>query len=398
MEFKKLQQLISKYNAGKASSDERALLEEWYDQVHGTDLGYKEAQAEVLKREIRAGIDRALVEQPRDGEMPVSRTSWKIKTRWMQWAAVLTVTLGISVYMYQDTHREQITKNNRIKKYTNDIQPGSNKATLTLAGGSKIILNSLKDGSLITEGNTAISKTSDGQLVYNLSDTKGKSNTAELNIISTPLGGQYQVTLSDGTKVWLNSASSLKFPPTFQGNVRNVEITGEAYFEVAKNSKMPFLVKVGDTQIKVLGTHFNVMAYPDEKNQETTLLEGSVIVSRHSAADKGKDVNFRILSPGQQASIEANSNVIDVLPHIDTDYITAWKDGLFLFDNTNIEKVMNQVRRWYNAEIIYDGVKPEVKFTGVIPRSNNLSDLLGVLELAGGVNFNIKGNKVIVTR
>ncbi|HEY0669370.1 MAG TPA: FecR domain-containing protein [Sphingobacteriaceae bacterium] len=390
MDLQELQQLIRRYNSGQASPEEKARLERWYEQINGNDPDYNGADREVVKEQIRSGISQRLSSQPDTG---YSRRI-NLQSRWMQWAAVLLIAMGISFYFYQHNLKREVTVNKAVKKYTDDLKPGGNKATLTLAGGQEIVLNNASNGILVNEGNAAIRKTRDGQLVYNSSGSTRKSHPSEINIISTPVGGQYQVTLSDGTKVWLNSASSLKFPPVFSGNARHVEVTGEAYFEVAKN-KIPFYVKALNTKIKVLGTHFNVMAYSDEEIQETTLLEGSVNISRNSGSGGIHNSNYT-LSPGQQARISSNSNTINVLRGVDTDYITAWKDGLFLFDNTAIEKVMNQVRRWYNAEIIYESRRPEVRFTGVIPRSNNLSDLLRVLEMAGGVKFSIKGNRIIV--
>lgn len=388
MELQELQQLIRRYNSGQASPEEKARLERWYEQVNGNDPDYNEADREVVKEQIRSGISQRLSSQSDTGY------SWRInlQSRWMQLAAVLLIAMGISFYFYQHNLKRDVAVNKVVKKYADDLKPGGNKATLTLAGGQEIVLNNARNGILVNEANTAIRKTRDGQLVYNTSGSTSKLHSSEINIITTPAGGQYQVTLSDGTKVWLNSASSLKFPPVFSGNARHVEVTGEAYFEVAKN-KIPFYVKALNTRVKVLGTHFNVMAYSDEEIQETTLLEGSVNISMNSS---GIHDNNYTLSPGQQARVSPSSNSINVLRGVDTDYITAWKDGLFLFDNTSIEKVMNQVRRWYNAEIIYESRRPEVRFTGVIPRSNNLSDLLRVLEMAGGVKFNIKGNRIMV--
>lgn len=388
MELQELHQLIKLYNSGQASPEEKARLERWYEQVNGNDPDYNEADREVVKEQIRSGISQRLSSQSDTGYS--GRIN--LQSRWMQLAAVLLIAIGISFYFYQHSLKREVTVNKVVKKYADDLKPGGNKATLTLAGGQEIVLNNARIGILVNEANTAIRKTRDGQLVYNTSGSTSKLHSSEINMITTPAGGQYQVTLSDGTKVWLNSASSLKFPPVFSGNARHVEVTGEAYFEVAKN-KIPFYVKALNTRVKVLGTHFNVMAYSDEEIQETTLLEGSVNISMNSG---GIHDNNYTLSPGQQARVSPSSNSINVLRGVDTDYITAWKDGLFLFDNTSIEKVMNQVRRWYNAEIIYESRRPEVRFTGVIPRSNNLSDLLRVLEMAGGVKFNIKGNRIMV--
>lgn len=265
----------------------------------------------------------------------------------------------------------------------NDIEPGGNKAILTLADGSVIILEDSKNGVLAQQGNTEVLKT-DGKLAYNVSQSS--ANKPMFNTISTQRGGQYQVVLPDGSKVWLNSVSSLRFPTFFNGNQRRVEITGEAYFEVAQNKEIPFVVSVNGAEIEVLGTHFNVNAYSDESIIRTTLLEGSVKFA--------KDGNVAILNPGQQSQLSLNGN-LKTINNVEVENVIAWKNGFFLFEASDFKTVSKQLSKWYDVEFIYDR-EIEDLFYGKIPRNTKLSDLLTALSLTGKVNFKIEGKKIIV--
>ncbi len=267
----------------------------------------------------------------------------------------------------------------------NDIAPGGNKATLTLADGNVVVLNDQQNGTLSSQGNTKIIKLTEGKVAYNAANT-GSVQTA-FNTISTPRGGKYQVVLADGTNVWLNAASSIRFPTAFTGKERTVEITGEAYFEVAKNKAMPFKVKASTVQVEVLGTHFNVMAYTDEAASKTTLLEGSVKIS-----SSGRQT---IIAPGQQASVARGSNSINVLDGVDLDETVAWKNGMFMFNNTGIETIMRQIARWYDVEVSYDGPVTTDHFTGKVSRNSTAAQVLKILELSD-IHFTISGKKIIV--
>jgi ferric-dicitrate binding protein FerR (iron transport regulator) len=271
------------------------------------------------------------------------------------------------------------------KQYKTDIQPGGNKALLTLADGSTIILDSAQNGALSTQGNIRIIKLDDGQLTYNRSGARSSSKVL-YNTISTPNGGQYQLTLADGSQVWLNAASSIRFPASFTGKERRVEITGEAYFEVAKDPSMPFIVSVDDVEVQVLGTHFNVMAYKDEPKLETTLLEGSVKFV--------KDNNSAMLKPGQQLQLTQKEQ-FKVVSGIDLTKVVAWKNGLFDFNGSDFETIARKLSRWYNVEVVYNK-KIDDLFYAEIPRNTKLSDVLKALELTGKINFEIEGSKIIV--
>jgi len=306
-------------------------------------------------------------------------------------AAVVLIGVSISAVLWfkNDGMNGEAAQKVSVK-YKNDIAPGTDKAMLTLADGSQIPLNGQAQSDLASQGNAQISKTSGGTLVYEAGTTVQDGNDTEIfNMVSTPQGGKYQLILSDGTKVWLNANSSLRFPAEFKGKNRKVELNGEAYFEVTKNAHHPFSVASGEAAVEVLGTHFNVMSYKDEPTSETTLLEGSVRLKKGTAE--------QLLKPGQQAVYSAGTSAIRV-SEVDTEEAVAWKNDLFIFDGTDIDQVMRQIKRWYNVEVIYSGTKPTGHFTGVIPRNRTVSKVLDLLESAGGVNFGVDGNKIIVKK
>jgi hypothetical protein len=274
--------------------------------------------------------------------------------------------------------------------------PKSTKAIITLANGQKIYMDSLNEGTLATQGNIKVVKTADGQIVYN-----GASTEMMFNTLYNPRGSKViNLTLNDGTKVWLNSESSLKYPMAFAGNERRVEITGEAYFEVMHDATKPFYVSKGATAVEVLGTHFNVNAYEEEADIKITLLEGSVKVSQASV--NGSE--SLTIKPGQQARVSAsetspqNKNGVghlSMVAGVDVDDVMAWKNGLFSFRNSDIKTVMQQLARWYNIEVEYQGAVPSQHFSGKIGRELNLSDVLNGLQLTK-VHFKMEGRKIVI--
>lgn len=260
------------------------------------------------------------------------------------------------------------------------VLPGGNKAVLTLADGSAVTLDSAGNR-VITQAGTAI-RQQGGQLEYKDQENAGVG----FNTLRTPRGGQFKITLGDGTKVWLNAASSLRYPTAFTTGSRMVEVTGEAYFEVAKDPEKPFLVKLSEENtITVLGTRFNVNAYTDETSINTTLLEGSVRVSVKN--------NTRILQPGQQARVTAAGD-ISVVP-ADTEQAIAWKNEIFNFRDADIQAVMRQLSRWYDVEVVYKGKAPVSRFQGEIQRNLPLHDVLEGLETTG-IRFTLEGRKIII--
>jgi transmembrane sensor len=306
---------------------------------------------------------------------------------WMKRVAVAACFIGILsigiVYLTRKNSNNLAANHHKSKVFTNDVNAGTQKATLTLANGAKILLDDAKNGTLSSQGNTRVVKTN-GKLAYNANNNDLIGNV--YNTVSTPRGGHYQVILPDGSQVWLNAASSIYFPTAFTGKERKVEITGEAYFEVAKNKTLPFVVKINNSEVRVFGTHFNVMAYADEAAIKTTLLEGSVQFSNGLAS--------YMLKPGEQSEL-TKSGQVKVISGVDVDNAIAWKNNMFDFENTDIESVMRQLSRWYDVDVVYNK-KVNDRFFAEIPSSSKLSEVLKALELTGKVNFDIQGRKIII--
>lgn len=308
-------------------------------------------------------------------------------------AAAILICAGLAVsllYLTRSTKKPPATIASVVQR--TDIAPGGNKAVLTLANGTKIILDSAKNGTISMQGNTKIVKLKSGQLAYNAPFTGSRQIPADLkeelyNTITTPRGGQYQVTLPDGTKVWLNAGSSLRFPNEFAGKERKVEVTGEAYFEVAKNEQQPFAVMADGTRIDVLGTHFDVMTYKDEGVSKVILLQGAVKVR--------KDGDDLILKPGQQAAWKG-SGQMEKMAAPDLQGIIAWTNDAFWFNDDTIETVMRKLSRWYDVDIKIEGSIPQ-HFAGFIPRNVSFSKVFEVLQATGHMHYKIEGNQIIVS-
>jgi transmembrane sensor len=268
-----------------------------------------------------------------------------------------------------------------------DIAPGKNSATLTLTDGKKIVLTSDVKGELATESGVSITKAADGQLIYEIKDQQN-SDPKAVNQLSTARGESYQLRLPDGTMVWLNAASSITYPVSFSdAALREVKLAGEAYFEVAKDKKRPFLVTTIQQQIRVLGTEFNVNAYPDEPETKTTLLEGTIKLSL------GEGSQNRILKPGEQATLAGTQLSVST---VDVERAIDWKNGDIVFQSEPLTSLMRRVSRWYNVSVIYaDGVDKEGTFTGKVSRNKPVSVLLKALQSAG-LKFEVIGNKIIV--
>lgn len=269
----------------------------------------------------------------------------------------------------------------------NNVMPLHNRqASLTLANGASIALDSITTGTLAHQNGAVVLKSGQGHLAYRPTAPENSSTSLPAyNTLRTPKGSDYQLVLSDGTNVWLNAASSITFPVAFTGNMREVAITGEAYFEVSGNAAMPFRVKVNDAVIEVLGTHFNISAYTEDHTVKTTLLEGAVRVVKGN--------NKLLLHPGQQALFSNGNDAINLIPHADGEAAVAWKNGVFDFRDQDIETVMNQIGRWYNMEIIYEGAKPQAPIIGMMSRSTDLATALKSLELTSGIHFRIKAGQ-----
>lgn len=316
-------------------------------------------------------------------------------------AAIIGLLIALSIiYVNKNFKPSAHPSTTDLSQVKNDISPGGNRAELILANGQKISLDSTKSGELVQMENVKVSKIDHGQLAFQLGtvgedQTQNGSATLSWNTLRTPFGGQYQITLSDGSKAWLNAASSIKFPSVFGPGARQVETSGEVYFEIAQNAEKPFLVKIvgasGATlgKVLVLGTAFNINAYSDESTLKTTLVKGKVRVAPPQQHDNVT------LSPGQQATLDAEGN-IHVKENVNTDEALAWKNGLFDFEGDDIESVMRQIARWYNVDVKYEN-NTSAHFMGTISRGVNLSEVLKMLELTGAVHFRIEGRTITVT-
>jgi transmembrane sensor len=389
-------ELIAKYLRDELTVPEQRELEQWLNaSVHNQELFEKLTDETLINQQLEvfsaAEHDKAWEKiAGSTGFKKTTITPFKLKQLFPYAAAVvllLTVGIGLNRYILKKT------TNKPLALHKPDILPGSNKAVLTLANGSKIILNDAENGKIARQQNIVINKTQTGELIYNVDGSFKTARQPKLadiiamNTLTTPRGGQYEVVLPDGTKVWLNAASSLRYPTSFPGNERRVELTGEAYFEVAKNAAQPFFVKTTNQTVEVLGTHFNINSYSDEVSTKTTLLEGRVNVTNTSGMLLVK------LKPGQQAI--GTINGMKVNTDVDVEEAIAWKNGKFMFKNTDLPTIMRLLSRWYDVDVEYQGTIAEKHYMGRISRHVPVSQVFEILKTSG-VNFTIIGRKIIV--
>lgn len=339
----------------------------------------------VLQMGVPGEPDALLFKNIRNRIAAIEETPQPLRVRWRAYAAaaaILLLILAGSAFWY--LHQPPATQ--VADQYEHNIAPGGNKAVLTLADGTQITLDSARIGALAQQGGINVVKQDSGQLVYH--GEGAGSNTMQYNILTIPRGGQFQLTLPDGTKVWLNSVSSLKYPIAFNGKERVVELQGQGYFEIAQRPDQPFKVKVHDMEVQVLGTHFDVMAYYDEHAIKTTLLKGAVQVKQ--------GVVTRLLRPGQQA---VRNNITGTLSvqQADVDKATAWKSGFFEFDDADLPAILRQISRWYDVELIDETKGGTGLFWGRINKNLPLPSVLKALA-SNGVHFRIEGKKVTIFR
>jgi ferric-dicitrate binding protein FerR (iron transport regulator) len=301
-------------------------------------------------------------------------------------AASIALVVTIGGYFYYNTQHTNIKQTNTA---VTDVAPGKQGATLTLANGEKIRLSEASNGELAKQQGVVVSKTTNGQLIYEIKEsTQGENNLNAINTLTTAKGETYQVRLPDGSLVWLNAASSLTYSANLiESGKRRVRLDGEGYFEIAKDKAHPFVVQTDKQEVEVLGTHFNVNAYADENNVKTTLIEGSV---RIIIPSKGGVV----LTPGHQAILGANKEI--KVEEIDAQTAVAWKNGEFVFERENIKSIMRKLARWYNVDVIYEGDVEKKALWGSISKYSNVSKVLEMLSGTGAVAFEIRGNKIIV--
>lgn len=306
------------------------------------------------------------------------------RKKWFRYAGAIVIVLGVGLYFFTSNKKDSSEKPIVTKTPATDVEPGKEGAILTLEDGSKMVLDSLGNGVVATQNGTKV-LLQNGQLVYEAGHSP--QTVIGYNTMATPKGRQFQLTLPDGSKVWLNAASSIRYPTVFAGNERKVEVTGEAYFEVVKNAASPFRVKIDEeTEVEVLGTHFNVNSYDNEESINTTLLEGSVSV-KNSA---GK----LVLKQGQQARV-AGKEKIKLVADVDVEKVMAWKNGVFNFQDATLEEVMRQLERWYDIEIVYEKNIPTLEFYGKMGKDLSLQTVLRGLEKSN-VHFRIEGRKLVV--
>jgi transmembrane sensor len=418
--------LIEKFLEERLSPEEDRELTEWLAEAEHnnsffqqiTDRNvlreklkiYASADSEAIWQKTLQKIDGAKLDGAKLLDLYPENKTFRIPFGKMAAAAsiILFISAGTWYYFSQSSQNQTAKTNSNETAIKNRIVPGSNKATLTLGDGSTIVLTNMQNGNVADQGQAQITKT-DGRLIYNKKlDSKGSSIGQEIyNTVTTPRGGEYQITLPDGSKVWLNAASSLRFPIAFAGNERIVELTGEAYFEVnlqeqpptkdvaarkGKNAKTPFIVKINTpagnkNEVEVLGTHFNVMAYTEEGTIKTTLIEGKVKVTSGS--------NYQTIHPGEQAKLEEGKIMVQ---NVDAEDVIGWTSGFIPVGGPDIEYTLRQIARWYDVNIIYEGKKPDVSFEGKLPRGASIENIIKLLNANNiKARLNEKDRTIIVT-
>ncbi|TAN17262.1 MAG: FecR family protein [Chitinophagaceae bacterium] len=415
MQQERLSYLLKQYKDGSLTEKETEELKtfcspgqepellDWIQQRMETQRSSRDnipaAELQALTAKILS-LDKPGIREERVKATAVRRMRHSKIVRWA--AAVILLLIGASVYYYT-VKRTDEGKAPKISATGNDVAPGSNKAILTLANGSKVLLDSVSNGIVTSQGNSKVIKVANGMIAYNNSQRTTHRlplTTVSYNTLTTPRGGQYQLKLPDGTKVWLNAASSITFPTAFTGNERKVKVTGETYFEVAKDPSQPFIVyypsPIGGGQegaVQVLGTYFNINAYNDEPAMKVTLLAGKIKILSNVEGGQSS-----VIRPDEQVQVNRDGSMT-VNTEVDTSETVAWKNGKFKFDNTSLTELMRQLSRWYNVTVIYTGDVKEntgkYAFVGEIKRDSDLSLVLKLLEL-GGVHFKIDGRKLIV--
>ena len=386
--------MLDRYLKNQANTKEKEKLDEFFEE-NSNSIEASKSIENVSKLEdkifnyIQFGIKEQVKKESTLNRMPYLQVA----------ASILVIFLfSTTIYFYRSSlaSKSQLPIAQSVAKLE-DKQPAKNIAILTLGNNSQIVLDEASSGEIAQEGGVSILKTDKGELVYKIRNSN-KLSTNDLNkynTISTPMGGKFKVILPDGSLVLLNAASTLKYPVHFDEKLRKVSFTGEAYFEIAKledkrKKRVPFYVYSNDQIVEVLGTHFNINSYDNEEYSKTTLLEGSVKITNEKSAATAK-----ILKPGQQAVIKRGDVQTKVMI-ADEAQALAWKDGYFLFKNTNIKDVVNELERWYNVDIQYEDEMEFENITGYISRNVKISSVLKMLQLSGIVNYEISGSKIII--
>lgn len=388
------QGLLDKYVSNACSPEEAAELFRYFGEAGANRLLLKQLQQQFnqsllypypdMPEEQRQRMEERLLRQINPAKpIPLYRNKW-----WQMAAAVALLVICGSIYLWHSHPAAQAPAITTAQPIVANPQvvPGTNKAVLTLSDGSTVALDSTGNSMLAMQGSARI-RQQGGSLVY---DVAGANTSPAYNTIHTPRGGQYKLVLSDGSRVWLNAASSLRFPAAFAKGERVVQLNGEAYFEINEDAKRPFRVELNNNQsIMVLGTHFNVMAYDDEQAVRTTLLAGKVKVTRDHFSE--------LLQPGQQATLNKHKPGIDIAGHVNLEEVMAWKNGMFQFEGNDIHTVMRQISRWYNTNVVFaPRVNENAHFWGAISRNADISEVLQVLEMTEEVHFKIENGIINV--
>lgn len=370
--------LAAKWESGNINPEEELELNRWYQTLRDADIHipveFAVSESEHEHR-LWLSIQQNIGDQMQLRRLRTRRVFMKVA------AAVALVVFGLAFF----TSKYKAGHADRLEEAAKDIKPGKFGATLTLADGRIIKLDSAANGVIARESGISIVKSADGQVNYIIS---GEQKRKMANTLSTSRGETYKITLPDGSKIWLNAASSLTYNAALvDSGLRKVRMEGEAYFEIAKDETHPFIVESGNQKIQVMGTHFNVNAYEDELTLRTTLIEGSVQVSQRASSE--------ILKPGEQA---VNRNGSIVVQKADPELAVAWKNHKFTFERLSVQEIMKMIERWYDVNIIYEGEIPKVKFLGSVSRFENVSKVLKALESTGNVHFEIKGKTIYVSK
>lgn len=378
MHIDEFKDLLEKYLDDRISPEERRQLAVALEDPSCAQLLEETIYGELVARAYEGTPDegiRQLIMQRLDQEVAPVRTIRPRRYQWAAAAAILVLVAGAYLWL------QRPAKHPAMQPPIAHVVPGSNKAVLTLSDGSTITLDSTGH-QVIRQGATAIHQQG-GQLKY---DAQSASAAIQYNTLATPRGGQFRITLPDGTQVWLNAASTLRYPTAFTGPERLVEVNGEAYFEVAGNAARPFKVKIKNAEVLVLGTSFNVNAYADEPITQTTLLQGSIKLSANN--------NQVLLKPGQQATLATGKEFH--IDEVNPNDAIAWKNGYFLFKNESIESVMRTIARWYDVDVTYQGDVTKQRLGGTVSRYEKLEDLLKTIELTKSLKFKIEGRRVTI--
>lgn len=396
----RIKDLIIKHLKDELTVEEQLELREWINTSdYNQELFHQLTDADQLNKGLKEYDDlRMSIRKKIDvrikmfdlPESPVSNIRPIRRRRWVYAAAAAALLfLFVTSYFWLASRFDSSSKARPmpVSVAVRDVAPGGNKATLTLGNGSTIILENTADGQLTEQGAAHVSKQKYA-LSYTTTHSPGAIPSATVyNTLTTPRAGQFQVVLPDGTRVWLNNASSLRYPTSFSGRSREVELTGEAYFEVAKNTSKPFSVKIPDAIVHVLGTSFNIMAYNNEHATNTTLVEGAVKVSHYD--------HQMLLAPGEQVQLDKQGIIKKVKVNVAS--IIAWKNGFFNFSHTDFQGAMRQLARWYDVDVVYKGVPPTRSFSGVIDRQLSLSQVLKIFEVDEECTLTTDGKSIIVT-